>query len=233
MPRTVTVLFYVDKPVFNLFAVEEFPNFDKYNSSLLRRNLLINQIEIVSSLGPSFRTMAIFHQFDISAERLDELERFEQLEMLFYEEGNESQVIREILEDSSESKSLILIVNPFVMGLKPEDYQNIIRQVDLEDNIVFVCRSQNGYISAVALNYFETNQSNLMLNMSNSYDKFLKQVLMLDSRPITTTGAIVIRSTHDFKLLYEFLSGKESIPACSFEMHDRFTELFVEYKELL
>lgn len=234
MHRTVNVLFYVSKPVFNLFEVEEFPHFDKSNSSFLRRNLLINQFEVVSALDFPVRITALFHQFDISAEGLDELQRFEHLEIVFYEEGNQVQIIREILEDSAEAQDLIVAVNPLVMGLKPQDYVEMVKQVELEDETTFLIRSQNGYLSAVAFNYMELKQSDLLLNILNPYDKLLQHILMLNSRPITGgISGTVVKSTKDFKLLYEYLSAKESIPACSFLMHDRFTELFVEYKELL
>ncbi|MCA0387429.1 MAG: hypothetical protein LCH52_02930 [Bacteroidetes bacterium] len=234
MHRTVNVLFYVSKPVFNLFEVEEFPHFDKSNSSFLRRNLLINQFEVVSTLDLPVKITALFHQFDISAEGLDELQRFENLEIVFYEEGNQNQIIREILEDTDEAQNLIIAVNPLVMGLKPQDYVEMVKQVELEDETTFLIRSQNGYLSAVAFNYMESKQSDLLLNILKPYDKLLHQILMLNSRPITGGFAgTVVKSTKDFKLLYEYLSAKESIPACSFMMHDRFTELFVEYKELL
>lgn len=234
MHRTVNVLFYVSKPVFNLFEVEEFPHFDKSNSSFLRRNLLINQFEVVSTLDLPVKITALFHQFDISAEGLDELQRFENLEIVFYEEGNQIQIIREILEDTDEAQNLIIAVNPLVMGLKPQDYVEMVKQVELEDETTFLIRSQNGYLSAVAFNYMESKQSDLLLNILKPYDKLLHQILMLNSRPITGGFAgTVVKSTKDFKLLYEYLSAKESIPACSFMMHDRFTELFVEYKELL
>ncbi len=234
MHRTVNVLFYVSKPVFNLFEVEEFPHFDKSNSSFLRRNLLINQFEVVSALDLPVKITALFHQFDISAEGLDELQRFENLEIVFYEEGNQNQIIREILEDTDEAQNLIIAVNPLVMGLKPQDYVEMVKQVELEDETTFLIRSQNGYLSAVAFNYMESKQSDLLLNILKPYDKLLHQILMLNSRPITGGFAgTVVKSTKDFKLLYEYLSAKESIPACSFMMHDRFTELFVEYKELL
>lgn len=234
MHRTVNVLFYVSKPVFNLFEVEEFPHFDKSNSSFLRRNLLINQFEVVNTLDLPVKITALFHQFDISAEGLDELQRFENLEIVFYEEGNQNQIIREILEDTDEAQNLIIAVNPLVMGLKPQDYVEMVKQVELEDETTFLIRSQNGYLSAVAFNYMESKQSDLLLNILKPYDKLLHQILMLNSRPITGGFAgTVVKSTKDFKLLYEYLSAKESIPACSFMMHDRFTELFVEYKELL
>jgi len=234
MHRTVNVLFYVSKPVFNLFEVEEFPHFDKSNSSFLRRNLLINQFEVVNTLDLPVKITALFHQFDISAEGLDELQRFENLEIVFYEEGNQIQIIREILEDTDEAQNLIIAVNPLVMGLKPQDYVEMVKQVELEDETTFLIRSQNGYLSAVAFNYMESKQSDLLLNILKPYDKLLHQILMLNSRPITGGFAgTVVKSTKDFKLLYEYLSAKESIPACSFMMHDRFTELFVEYKELL
>ncbi len=233
MPRPVSILFFVPYPVFNQFEVEEFAGFDKPRTSFLYRNLLLNQLEVVHHLEGEKKIKVILHQFDIGAEGLEELQRFEDAEVIFYEAGNEAQILEELGEESLQNQDLLLVVNPAVMGLTKDDYLDIVNFSDQEDEIVFITRSSNGWVSSVSFNYHEAAQKTVISGIGDYWVKVLRSITQLEARPLLTTSGLVIKNRKDFRSLYDFLSSKESIPACSFEMHDRFTELFVEYKELL
>jgi hypothetical protein len=233
MPHPIIVLFFVPKPVFNQFEVTSFEGFDKGNSSALWKNLLINQIEVISSLNSEYSVVALFHQFDIGAEGLDELQRFENIEVLFFEEGHHSEVLREIIEETRGNQKSLLVVNPLMMGLKKSDYSELIKLLTLEEEISATVRSTNGYISTIGFNYFESGQIGIISNLHEHYNKLLPLILNLDSKPLLSTGGLIVKNAHDFKELYNFLSRKESSEACSYKMHDRFTELFVEYRDHL
>jgi hypothetical protein len=233
MPRPLNVVFFVSKPVFNLYEVEKFASFDKNHSSFLRQNLLINQLEVMESLQIEYRVNLILHQFDIGATGMDELQRFKHLEVVFYEVGDEIEILREILEEDHAGQEVLVVVNPFVIGLINSDYEYLGKIADLEDEISYLIKSSNGFLSVFASNYFERKMINLILNINEPFNKLLKEITSLNSRPIQTTSGLVVKGVSDFKELYSYLSIKESIPSCSYEMHDRFTELFVEYKEYL
>jgi hypothetical protein len=233
MPRPINVLFYVPQPVFNQFEVGNFEGFDKSSSSSLWKNLLINQIEVISLLKSDFTIFALFHQFDIGADGLDELQRFDNIEVLFFEEGNQGEILREIIEETRGNQKPLMVVNPLMMGLNIKIYENLIKLLESEEEISAVIRSVNGFISAIGFNYFEQRQTLVIANLHQHYNKLLPLIMELDSKPLLQSGGIVVKNAHDFKELYIFLSSKESVHACSYEMHDRFTELFVEYKEYL
>ncbi|GMU89643.1 MAG: hypothetical protein AMXMBFR49_18500 [Chlorobiota bacterium] len=233
MPRPVSILFFVPHPVFNQFEIEEFSGFDKPRTSFMYRNLLLNQLEVVHQWGRHQKCILLLHQFDIGAEGLDELQRFEEAEVVFYEEGNQGHILDEIGEEALHEQELLIIVNPAVMGLTANDYDDLLNFTDQEDEVAFIARSSNGWVSSVSFNYNETAQKNVICGIGDPWVKVLRSVSMLEARPLITTSGLVVRGKKDFRSLYDFLSSKESIPACSFEMHDRFTELFVEYKELL
>lgn len=233
MPRPVSILFFVPHPVFNQFEVEEFAGFDKPRTSFLYRNLLLNQLEVVHQWEGKRKITVMLHQFDISAEGLEELQRFEEAGVVFYEAGNEGHILDEIGEESLQNQELLVVVNPAVMGLTKADYLDLVNFADQEDEIVFITRSSNGWVSSVSFNYHEPGQKTVISGISESWVKVLRGITRLEARPLITTSGLVVKGRKDFRSLYDFLSSKESIPACSFEMHDRFTELFVEYKELL
>lgn len=233
MPHPINVLFFVPKPVFNQFEVDHFEGFDKSSSSSLWKNLLINQIEVVSSLKSEYNIFTLFHQFDIGADGLDELQRFENIEVLFFEEGHQSEILREITEETRGNQKPLLVVNPLVMGLNKNIYIDLIKLLESEEEISTIVKSVNGYISAIGFNYFEQGQNAITSKLHKNYTKLLPHIMELDSKPLLLSGGIVVKNAHDFKELYVFLSSRESASACSYEMHDRFTELFVEYKEYL
>ncbi len=233
MQKPLGVLFFVPKPVFNQFEVDEFPGLDKAGTSALYRNLLINQMEIVRSWGKCGRSIVLLHQFDIGAGGLDELQRFDDPEIIFHDGENVHEITGEIAQELITDHGMLIAVNPFVMGLTTNDYNFISALADQEDEVALVAKSMNGGVSSLAFNHFEAGEKEAIPALNESWSGFLKVLTRLESRPLVTTSGLVVRAAKDFRGLYDFLSSKESIPACSFEMHDRFTELFVEYKELL
>ncbi len=65
------------------------------------------------------------------------------------------------------------------------------------------------------------------------YDTFLLEAGKSDLFLNTLNGFQLIENFSDFKNLYIELSKKESLSYCSQQMHERFTNLFIEYKDLL
>jgi len=233
MSKHLGVLFFVPKPVFNQFEVDEFPGLDKAGSSALYRSLLINQMEVVQTWGKCDRSIVLLHQFDVGTGGLDELQRFNEPGIIFYEDDNREEITGEIAEEVLSDQGILIVVNPLVIGLTANDYDFLAEVVDQEDEVTHVARASNGWVSSMAFNYYEKRQKETISAIPESWTGFLKALTLLESRPLVSTSGLVVRSRKDFRGLYDFLSSKESIPACSFEMHDRFTELFVEYKELL
>ena len=64
-------------------------------------------------------------------------------------------------------------------------------------------------------------------------DKFLSYNKSCEYFVNTLTDVIAVSNINDFKKLYIDLSQKKSNEYCSQQMHERFTHLFVEYKDLL
>ena len=64
-------------------------------------------------------------------------------------------------------------------------------------------------------------------------DKFLSYNKSCDYFVNTLSDVISVIDVNDFKKLYTELSLKKSNEYCSQQMHERFTHLFVEYKDLL
>ncbi|OQY79308.1 MAG: hypothetical protein B6D45_01030, partial [Ignavibacteriales bacterium UTCHB3] len=220
-------------PIFNRYEVKDFGGLKQQDVSILLSGLLINQLQIVFSRGTGSRVILMLHQFDVGVEGADELQHFEGLEVIYYEKGEEANTVKELEEEFVNNGQILAIVNPFVMGLVASDYEFLSNLSDQEDEVIVLNRSENNHISLVVVNNYEANSELLATEITKPWDEYLKTATALNSRPIITSSGMVVSEPGDFRRLYDFLSGKGSISACSFQMHDRFTELFVEYKEIL
>ena len=65
------------------------------------------------------------------------------------------------------------------------------------------------------------------------YEQFLLEAGKNELFINTLDGFQLIENFNDFNSLYLELSGKESASYCSQESHERFTNLFIEYRDLL
>jgi hypothetical protein len=65
------------------------------------------------------------------------------------------------------------------------------------------------------------------------YDFFLNKISKFENFIHILDNFILIKDIEDFKNLYHQLSKKESFAYCSQEIHEKFTNLFIEYKDLL
>ena len=65
------------------------------------------------------------------------------------------------------------------------------------------------------------------------YDNLLHKVNRYDNFLYVLNHSLTVKTVEDFKTLYSELSKKESLAYCSQQMHERFTHLFIEYKDLL
>jgi hypothetical protein len=70
-------------------------------------------------------------------------------------------------------------------------------------------------------------------NKNFSYDDLLPNVNKTHNFLFEIEDFLHIEDMNDFKELYDVLSKKESAAFCSNESHDRFTNLFIEYKDKL
>jgi hypothetical protein len=66
-----------------------------------------------------------------------------------------------------------------------------------------------------------------------NYDNFLLFTSKHEHFLHVIDNFLVIRNMEDFRNLYNELSKKESLEYCSQKMHEKFTHLFIEYKDLL
>ena len=104
---------------------------------------------------------------------------------------------------------------------------------EADDQSIVIGKSVNELIAFLGMNIaYEKILKNFFLE-NITYNKFLNKLSKEDIFIQTIDNFLSIVNFSDVKKLYIELSKKDSLSFCSESMHERFNDLFVEYKDLL
>lgn len=126
-----------------------------------------------------------------------------------------------------------ILIYADTIGFSNREYDKIINYLNYEDNCLVLGSSENDKLSLIGFNYFDERLFDKQYELNPQFTDFLKRANTLDYYLFIHNGYPAVSDLEDFRKLYRILSTKESIEFCSHELHERFTHLFIEYKELL
>lgn len=216
-------------PLFNRQETRQFDSFSIENSAYLHSVLHLNFKELIIDLPEYITTLFCFDEKDgdhIPVEFLDSPK-------IFLDLNNKSLSLKILSEKyfSSFSNNLIIFTNTIRISKK-----DILKYLDLlnrEDESFIIGRSQNNKVSYIGFNIYNSDLFNQVEATDLRFDNFLQLVCRFDYFLNVLNGSLLIEDLNDFKILYHELSKKESLVYCSQLIHEKFTHLFIEYKELL
>lgn len=216
-------------PVFNENKIRVFDSFNKQDSAGLYSTLYLNLKEITDNVSPFIATVFCFDEAD--KEHL--LPEFSYSNKIFVNPGNKSVLFKTLSEKyfSLYSNNLIIFVN--AAGISRN---NILKYIDLlnrEDESLLIGKSHNGKVSCIGFNIYNENLFLQIESTDLKFDNLLHLACRFDYFINVLNGSLFIEDINDFKILYRELSRKESLNYCSHNIHEKFTHLFIEYKELL
>jgi hypothetical protein len=126
-----------------------------------------------------------------------------------------------------------LLVCSDVIDVKPSDYEQYFNLLNIENESLVIAKNKENNIAVFGFNnYSEEIIKSLLLSEFN-YNNFLGRIKSSAHFMHIVNDVILVRTISDYKQLYLELSKKKSMEYCSQKMHERFTHLFVEYKDLL
>ena len=218
-------------PVFNGKAAPKFENLSLQDSTILYSHLLANFIEIFASTDLSFELVFCLNEKD---ENYIPRNFFPDDSIIFF---NTSESVISNIERLEEKYFSIfennILIRANVIGLSEKTIQKIFNLLAIEDDVLVIGKSINKKVTLLGFNKLEINLLDEMFSTVLDYDKFLLEAGKSDLFLNTLNGFQLIENFSDFKNLYIELSKKESLSYCSQQMHERFTNLFIEYKDLL
>ena len=126
-----------------------------------------------------------------------------------------------------------LIIFSDAIDIRPSDYEQYFNLLNIEDESLVIAKDKENNIAVLGFNNYSEEIIGSLVLSGFDYNNFLIRIKSCEHFMHIVNDVLLVRSINHFKRLYLELSQKRSIEYCSQRMHERFTHLFVEYKDLL
>lgn len=228
--HNVSLVTISDKIVFNENYINTFENFSVEDTKLLFGTLLLNLIENLR-LNQSEADIFIyaesndnnFIQTEIASLHIDKLN------LLFFDKKPD---LVSLFPQLKTYKNIIFVYAD-VMGFSYVSVKEILRLLSTDENTVVIGTSKDSSVCFIGVNNQTENLLTHIQDAGRDYSKLLSLLKTEEHFIHTLNGFVRVCDIQSFKDLYADLSQKKSIEYCTQEMHEKFTHLFVEYKDLL
>jgi hypothetical protein len=221
--KSVNYIFPVSR-IFNPELVPLFGSLDKEHSAILWSTLYINAFEVITSFSQAFVLILDEQERGFLPEKLAAAEN------IFYGNLEERETLLRNLNDKYFSKfenNIIFFSNS--IGYTHQDISKTHNLLNINDDVLVLAKSAASNLCFAGFNTYP----DFLEKVNMDYDNVLAQSCRYNSYIYLLENYISVEGIADFKKLYYELSKKESMAYCSQEMHECFTHLFIEYKELL
>lgn len=213
----------------NDFNVNEQLSFSQSELLFLKKNLTLNFIEnLISTSDKEKIIVKIFlDENDLEIYNEDLLTSFSDLLNIQLCSNSEK------LIDEIKIYSKFFIVLSDVMGVSAKDIITTEKLISSDEHILVISKSENEEVCFIAFNVFDECLINKMLQINLNYENFLSGIAPDKFFIHIINGHFRVNNFSNFKLLYKKLSEKESLSYCSQEIHEKFTNLFIEYRDYI
>lgn len=218
-------------PVFNKKYIPVFEPLDEEHSAQLFSALVLNHKENFDQISGQCPVIYSFDKKDAEflPEEFDDIKK----DIIFTDTSAPYESVKILFDKYFPEHDNNLVVYADSMGNSGNELRKALDLISIESDAVAIGKSINGGVSFVALNNLNIE---LLLDIHWNdmvYENLLRKVNRYDNFLYVLNNSLTIKTAEDFKSLYSELSKKESLKYCSQQMHERFTHLFIEYKELL
>ncbi len=216
-------------PILNPEQTRQFASFSKEDSANLYSSLFFNLKEITEQISELTTSVFCFDEKDKEFLQND----YSNQQLVFSNTGNLNSLFKVLSEKffGSFSNNLIIFVNTIKIS-----NTEILKYLDLlnrEDESFLIGKSQKSKVSHIGFNVYNQELFHQVETTDLKFENFLHLVCRYDYFLNIMNDSLFIEDINDFKVLYKELSKKESLRYCSQNIHEKFTHLFIEYKELL
>jgi hypothetical protein len=208
-----------------------FEGMDSDNSAMLYTALMENYKEIFDTFDSKINSVYIFDNKD--REIIPEQFNAEGTNLFFGNTNNKTLMLQGLSEKyfSKFHNNLIVFANS--MCITTNDIQQALNLLSIEDEAVVIGKTNSGEVAFLGFNTYNSELFGEIDWNNFNYDSFLLYASKHEHFLHVINSFLVIKNIEDFKILYKELSKKESLAYCSQNMHEKFTHLFIEYKDLL
>jgi hypothetical protein len=126
-----------------------------------------------------------------------------------------------------------IILSADLIGINQIEVDKYFNLLNIDDESLLIGKSKEGVIGVFGFNSYSTDIFSCLVKSDFNYSNFLSCTKTLNHFIHTLNDILLIKNIEHFKQLYIELSQKKSIEYCSQQIHEMFTHLFIEYKDLL
>ncbi len=225
------VIILSKKPILNPDRIEQFENLDVNYSIYLNSLLYQNWVELIATSANNYNTYYCLNVLD--TDFIQNYFTIEASRIILLNADNQHQVSDFYKELVNEKTSKFLFVLYNSIGIKNEDFDKALKLLSVDDRAMVIGQSEHQSLAFVGTNKMTSDLYNEILTGPDNFNVFLNKISKEDIFIYTLDNFLSINNFKDVKKLYIELSKKDSLSFCSESMHERFNDLFVEYKELL
>jgi hypothetical protein len=218
-------------PIFNYDTVNVFESMAKEDSSLLGSILYENYLVVLNEISDFTNLVFCIDKNDekyLPGELRDQLQ-----EVYSIDSTNINKEIKNINDKYFKKFHNNLLIFSHSIGVSSADIKKIFSLLEIEDESLLIGRD-NG--ERIVLMGFNSYNEELFGNINEDrfhYNQMLIKASKHENFVHTLSNFVLMENIEDFKKLYDELSKKESLQYCNQTIHEKFTHLFIEYKELL
>lgn len=136
-----------------------------------------------------------------------------------------------IFEQECKKFEKVLLVNDNTIGLTVPAVKKMVNILGLEEDVASVIMDETRRFCGMGFKTFDAEFYHACLK--NEYLEDFYRTTVVERFWIPVNGLFSVHSIEDFRKLYAVLSDKSNAELCRKDYYDRFTELFIEYKDLL
>lgn len=226
-----SIFLIASKPILNPQKINVFEKLNKQYTVYLNSLLYLNWTEILSSLIKYFDFYLILNAKDKDFIPKNFIPESGNLILLETKSGKFVSDIYKRLEFSDYTRRIFIFFNS--IGIRKEDISKTFDLLSIDDQAVVIGKSNNEQVAFFGTNTGDEIILNNLLAENMTYNKLLNKLSGEDIFIQTIDKFLSVNNFSDLKKLYIELSKKDSLSFCSENMHERFNDLFVEYKDLL
>jgi hypothetical protein len=226
-----SIFLIAQKPIFNPEKINMFEKLNKQYAIYLNSLLYFNWIEILSSLEKFFDFYLILNAKDKDFIPKNFIPDSGELILIETEKDEFVNDIFKNLRLVGYGKHIFIFFNS--IGIRKEDISKTFDLLSIDDQAVVIGKSIDEKIAFFGTNTGDKRILNNLFSENITYNKLLNILSKEDIFIQTINKFSSINNFKDVKKLYIELSKKDSLSFCSENMHERFNDLFVEYKDLL
>lgn len=195
---------------------------------------ITNYANLVENVVKKIKEIDVYAVFDESeGEKISGFIPRDEIKKIIIQDFDIKKIILELTGSHFTIYKNNILIKPDLINLRPTDLERHINILSVDDRAISITKSLSDEILLFGFNHYSERLIKYYIDSENRLDKFLSYNKNCNYYISVMSNALTAKTIKEFKNLYNELSQKSSWEYCSQEMHERYTHLFIEYKELL